>query len=117
VTVHGQDRRFYNIGLLGLVVPAKGVPVVRSKDPVKARLSELVLSNEVQVILTWVDESRRCLGVVHLGRTNVNGWLIESGLVKLNRDFIKTLPLLEQYALIRADRRANERTLAASGTN
>ena len=115
LTLRGADRQVYSVGLQGLVAPAPATPKVReATNSLPKRLRELVLSNDVQVVVSWMDESRRAMGVVRLGATNVNAWIIESGLAKLNRDFIKSLPMLEQYALIRADRRSNARKPAAA---
>jgi endonuclease YncB( thermonuclease family) len=115
LAVRGDDRHFYSIALLGAVPLDKAnSPSRGASDPGKARLADLVLSNKVDVTLTWMDERKRGVGVVHMGRTNVNAVMVESGLVKLNRQFIKPLPLIDQYALIRAERKANERRLAAA---
>jgi endonuclease YncB( thermonuclease family) len=116
--VRAADRQLYSIALLGTVPLARTNARPRDwPDPAKARLSGLVLSNQVEVTMTWIDERRRGVGVVRVGPTNINAAMVESGLAKLNRDFIKPLPLTDQYALIRADRRASERRLAASPSN
>lgn len=113
LTIKGTDKQSYSIALQGLVpVENPGVAFRKTVTPAKARLTELTLSNQVDVVLTSVDEYRRGLGVVYLGRTNVNALLIESGLAGLKLEFIRPLPLTEQYALVRAGRRAQERKLA-----
>ncbi len=110
IMVRGTDRHNYSIALLGLVPPpfqpntAEGDLAIRSR----ARLNELVRSNEVQITLTWIDEQRRGVGVVRVGETNVNALMVESGLVEFKRRFVKGLPLLDQYAFARADRRSKE---------
>lgn len=114
-TLRTAEPQLFNIALLGVVPPpftpnsALGELAQQSKE----RLSQLILSNEVQVTLTWMDPQRRGVGIVHLGRTNVNAAMVESGLVHFKRKLIKGLPLLDQYALVRAEREARER-LAAS---
>jgi endonuclease YncB( thermonuclease family) len=117
-TMAGTDRQLYSIGLIGLIVPTQSTapkqkdtalghdPVRRSKE----LLSELILSNEVEVALTSLDPRRRGLGIVRLGTTNINAAMVESGFVSLKRDYIKSLPLIEQYALLRADRAASLRS-------
>jgi endonuclease YncB( thermonuclease family) len=107
-TLRASDRHLYNIALLGATVPRSGSNVADGERAGDARraLSDLILSNEVEVTLTWVDPQRRGVGVVHLGRTNVNAAMVETGLVTLKRDTVSGLPLLDQYALMRADRRS-----------
>ena len=109
--LRAADREWYNIGLLGISVP--GVSARRSETQVNAArrsqefLSTLILSNEVQVTATYLDPQRRGVGLVHLGPTNINATVVESGLVKFKPDFIKGLPWHEQYQLMRAARRAS----------
>ena len=110
-TLRTPDRQIYSIGLLGVVVPQPAVDprsrqeAEEQKDP-RAELGAFILSNEVDVALISLDAQHRGLGIVYDGKTNVNAQLVETGAVQLNRDYIKTLPLFEQYHLIRADRRA-----------
>jgi endonuclease YncB( thermonuclease family) len=109
-TLRGSDRQLYSIGLLGVVSPAA---LPRPSDAqletarlAKTRLSELILSNQVDIALTWMDPQRRGVGEVWVGSTNVNAALVQSGLLQLKREFIKGIPLRDQYTLIRADRLA-----------
>jgi endonuclease YncB( thermonuclease family) len=116
LVVRAAEGQPYSIALQGLVPFEKPASTAKTRiDLAKTRLTELALSNQVHVTLTWVDERRRAIGVVYVGPTNINATLVEMGLVTLKRDFIKPLPMTEQYALIRADRRAMDRKLAASG--
>ncbi len=119
--LRGSDRQVYSIGLLGTLSPAAVSPKPGSKtdEPelakeAKAHLSDLILSNQVSVEVTVMDRQRRGIGVVHLGDTNVNAVMVESGLLELKREFIKGLPLFDQYALIRADREARSGRRAAA---
>lgn len=110
LTLRSEDQQLYNIALLGVVSPP-ATPQESESDLAKRgkqRLADLVLSNEVQVTLTWLDPLRRGVGVVHVGRTNVNAAMVESGVVQLKREFIKGIPLLDQYAMVRADRLSKE---------
>lgn len=109
-TLRADDRQLYNIALLGVAVSGtRSAP--GAEDPVltaKGRLSELVLSNAVAITLTWLDPQRRGVGIVHCNGVNVNAEMVESGLVEFKREFIKGAPLLDQYALMRAERKARE---------
>lgn len=115
-TLRGVDTQLYSIALFGVTAPlftpnsAEGELAKKSK----AHLSDLVLSNEVRVTLTWIDPQRRGVGVVHAGVTNINAAMVESGLVQFKRKLIKGLALRDQYALIRADRLAKEQKLASA---
>lgn len=117
IIVRSADRQLYSVGLVGAARLTNAAPTKAPKhpeiDPGKARLNELVLSNEVEVLLISLDPQHRGLGVVKLGETNVNALLIESGLAQLRRDFIKGLPVREQYTLIRAGRKAEKGHLVA----
>ena len=116
--LRSSDHQFYSIGLLGLAVePAKAHVRPGGNDSVelrRAKLSELVLSNDVEVAVASMDAQHRGLGIVRCGQTNVNAAMIESGRVELKREFIKGLPPREQYVLIRADRIAKERKASLS---
>jgi endonuclease YncB( thermonuclease family) len=119
--LRGSDRQPYSVALLGTVPPAipAATPTKPRTEPesvrqAKERLSDLILSNEVSVEVTVMDAFRRGVGIVHLGETNVNAVMVESGLLELKRDYIKGLPLSDQYALIRAERRAKTRNLAST---
>lgn len=110
-TVRADDRQLYNIALLGVVIPAtRSAP--GAEDPAlaaKRHLSGLVLSNDVAITLTWIDPQRRGVGIVHCNGSNVNAEMVESGLVEFKREFIKGIPLLDQYAFMRAERQSRER--------
>lgn len=110
VTVRATDRQLYNIALLGIIPPpvVPGTVETPAARATRAHLSDLVLSNDVTVTLTWIDPHRRGVGVVHLGETNINAAMVESGLVQFKREFVKGLPLLDQYALMRAHRRMSQ---------
>ncbi len=105
------DRQLYSIGLAGVVQPPPTPVHPRGRkspdvDPAWTALRHLILSNSVEVEVTALDSFHRGLGVVYLGSTNINAALIESGVVQLKHEFIKELPLMEQYQLLRAERRA-----------
>jgi endonuclease YncB( thermonuclease family) len=110
-TLQTPDRKLYDIALLGVVPPAVPAnarhPETEPARRSRAQLSDLVLSNEVQVALTYLDAQHRGVGIAHLGDTNVNAAMVESGLVKLKPEFIRSLPWHEQYDLLRAERRAS----------
>jgi endonuclease YncB( thermonuclease family) len=114
--MRGSDSQLYTIGLVGVTAPPPSSPPARRQnDPAtrsKAHLSELILSNEVQVALTWMDPHSRGLGIVRIGKTNVNAAMVESGLADLNRAYIKGLSWPSQYVLLRAERRAGAKSAA-----
>jgi endonuclease YncB( thermonuclease family) len=111
-TLRTPDRQLFAIGLAGVLSPAvKPRPTPEDLEQARqcrAKLSELILSNEVEVALLTLDPQHRGIGVVHMGATNVNAALIQSGLVQFKPAFVKELPFLEQFALFRADRIAKE---------
>jgi endonuclease YncB( thermonuclease family) len=108
-TLRTADHQVFSFGLLGLL---PGTSNGKTDDALtrlsRQRLSELILSNDVEVLVASLDAQHRGLGIVHLGDTNVNALMLESGLVEFKREFIKGIPMREQYALIRADRKARE---------
>jgi endonuclease YncB( thermonuclease family) len=71
-------------------------------------LKSLILSNEISAALTF-SQPPLGIGLVTVGQTNVNVAVLAEGKARLNRKFIKTLPVSEQYELIRAERFARER--------
>jgi hypothetical protein len=75
-------------------------------------LSNLLLSSDVRVDLSFLQQHNG-IGVAHLGKTNINALLIESGAARLQREYLKGLPVLDQYQLLRVDRKAQRRTLHA----
>ena len=113
-TMLAEDKKLYNVALLGAMVPrSRSHPAdVDLTRRAKEGLAGMVLSNEVRVTLTWIDPQRRGVGVVHLGRTNVNAAMVQAGFVEFKRESIKGLPLLDQYTLVRADRRSKSRKTA-----
>lgn len=72
------------------------------------KLSELILSNHVQVAVTHLDADQNGLGVIYWGKTNVNALIVELGLAQLRREYFRDLKLSELYALLRAERAARE---------
>jgi endonuclease YncB( thermonuclease family) len=111
-TLRTPDHQFYTIGLLGIALPALkpnlSAAELESAERSKAFLSDLILSNEVEVAATGLDPQHRGVGLVHLAKTNVNAAVVESGLVKLKREYIRGLPWHDQYVLLRAERKARE---------
>ncbi|MBI4658146.1 MAG: thermonuclease family protein [Verrucomicrobia bacterium] len=85
--------------------------VARLKQESRAYLTQRILSNSVRVAATFLTVQRAGLGVVYAGETNLNAALVEAGLARLNRSYLKSLPLGEIYPLLRAERKAKERKL------
>src|SRR5262245_48308266 len=59
----------------------------------KTNLTELVLSNEVRVELTYTNDSHGVLGIVYVGTNNINIKAIETGNVQAKRENMRGLPL------------------------
>jgi endonuclease YncB( thermonuclease family) len=113
-TLRGPENQLYTIGLVGLSIPSR--PPFSPAES-KALLSDLILSNEVDLALSWLDPQLRGLAVVRLGKTNVNAVMIKSGFATLNRNYIKGLPLLDQYKLIQAERAASLEAASSESKN
>ena len=74
----------------------------------RTNLSRLILSNDVRVELTYTNDSHGALGLVYMGKTNVNVLAVETGIARANRDYMNGLPLKDRYAFIQAERKAQE---------
>jgi endonuclease YncB( thermonuclease family) len=105
--LRGPSQQWYSIGLLGVVPKAAGKAKEAREDSGKARaeLSRLILSNTVEVTVVSMDAAHRGLGIVHVGSTNINAVMVETGLLELKQEFIKGMPVREQYALFKAERK------------
>lgn len=101
----------FNYGLAGASVPKTSLNATLN-DRYAARagltnVTRLVLDQRVAIDVTLANpQTRTGLGLVRVGETNVNETLLRDGLARLNRDQIRALPLLDQYALVRAERLA-----------
>jgi endonuclease YncB( thermonuclease family) len=100
----------YTTRLTGLLSPSYArfqTPQERERfQTSRDYLSDLILSNHIRVSLTYSGNNLSGLGIAHLNSTNLNVALLEAGMTELNRDYIKNLPVLDQYALIRAELKA-----------
>lgn len=74
----------------------------------REEMSALTLSNHVQVAPTYQDRNRSGLGVLYIGDTNVNAWLVKRGLAQVKREFLQGVKLIDVYSLLRAQREAHE---------
>jgi endonuclease YncB( thermonuclease family) len=72
----------------------------------KTNLTQLILSNQVTVDVTYAVPPRNALGFVRMPETNVNVAAARSGWVQVKREYIRTLPAQDQVALIQAEREA-----------
>ena len=106
---HGQS---YTIRLTGVNAPdyqeTNRAERLRAGQS-KINLSRLILSNEVRVEITYTNETRGALGIAYLGNTNINLRAVETGNARAKREYMNGLPLKDRYALIHADRKAQER--------
>jgi len=100
-----------NIRLTGLDAPdfqRTNKAELRLAGESKTNLSRLILSNHVQIDVTYSNESYGILGIARLGETNINALAVASDIAKLKREYMNGLPLKDRYALIRAERKAKE---------
>jgi endonuclease YncB( thermonuclease family) len=74
----------------------------------RTNLSSLILSNQVRIDITGTNQNRGGWGVVYLNGTNLNLKMVEAGRARINPNYLKTLPLKEQYALLTAQKNAQE---------
>lgn len=105
-----EGQRFH-VRMGGLAFPAEVSTnkfELALRDEADAKLRGLILSNQVHVSFTFVSEQRAGVGMVYLGETNVNAIMVEAGLAKPKKQYLKGLTLKQLYALVRAERAARE---------
>jgi hypothetical protein len=107
-----KDKQLYSVRLTGFVTPE--APLSPAEIHLeKARrdfLRGAVISNRVHVEVTY-SNMNSLLGVVYVGKTNVNIHFLTNSLSEFNREYIKTLPRDLQYKFFsaaRAHRKWNE---------
>jgi endonuclease YncB( thermonuclease family) len=71
-------------------------------------LSTIALSNQVQVAVTYRDEAGNGLGVLYVGKTNINALIVRHGLGQVRREYLRGLELGELYALLRSEQVVQE---------
>src|SRR6266542_5757355 len=76
----------------------------------KTNLSQLLLSNDVRVELTYTNDTHSALGIVYVGTNNINVKAVETGIVQVKRENMRGLPLKDRYALIQSGRKARANT-------
>lgn len=101
----------FNLGLAGLAVPKTGSSTSATERLVASgsmtNQARLIEGAPVEVTLTMSNpQTRTGLGVVRIGPTNVNEHLLAGGWGRLRRDQIRSLPWIEQFRLVQAERRA-----------
>lgn len=105
-----SNGEFATVRLTGIQAPPMLSATTRgqTEQAVASRrlLGELVLSNEVRVEISHVQQPGAVLGLAYVGRTNVNLALVREGVARAKREFMRGLPLDFRYALLRADRLA-----------
>jgi endonuclease YncB( thermonuclease family) len=112
--VKSEQGPTYSLRLAGLEPPGdQSEKPKKAKDPIEVEartiLNRLILSNHVRVDLTFMSEQRSGLGIAYRGETNINAAIAEAGLAKVKREYLKGLPWKEQYKLVRAERKAQEK--------
>ncbi len=113
----------YHCRLTGLELPPVHQPALPGEREFRTNsrnfMASLILSNDVRMDLTFSRENTG-LAMVYAGSTNINSLMLEAGMARLNREYIKTMPLSEQYMLVRAQDRAKRSRAGlwgAPGTN
>lgn len=107
------DGQLANVRLTGIEAP----PLLGAVTPQEAEraidarrsLGELVLSNEVRVEISHVQQPGAVLGLAYVDGTNVNLAMVRDGVARAKTEFMRGLPLKLRYALLRADRLAAEK--------
>ena len=117
VRLKTEEGAYFLVRLAGLDYPSQPLSAyeaVREKKRLEV-MRNLVYSNWVSVEVTFSDQ-HSALGIVHVGKTNLNLHYITNGLATLNRDYIKRMPREHQYDFFSAARsfeQQREETLAA----
>lgn len=90
----------YHFRLTG-VGPAAGEQALERK----ALMAEMLQDQQIRFLATFTNQNHVAMGVAFRDGTNVNLTLVRNGVAKLDRDSIKSLPLLDQYRMVRAARK------------
>lgn len=110
--VRNAEGTIYSLGLAGLEIPNAGnAPNPQEKKFARRSaeyLSGLILSNRVEIELTFTNRLRTGLGMVRHGSTNVNLAMVKAGWARVKPEYIRALPLIEQYHLTRAQQKAQQ---------
>ena len=114
--VKGRDGGIYNFRLAAVQAPQRSAATSKELQRLanlsKTNLVSLILSNQVKVAFTYMNEFRGGVGITYVNDTNnVNARMLEAGLVWINTNGLRTLPLRDQYALVLAERKAKEQRL------
>jgi endonuclease YncB( thermonuclease family) len=101
------DRTLYTLRLAGIDLDAWREPRDR-RGQARTNLAELISGRTVRADLTFTNAEKAGLAIVHVGTTNVNQRVLETGAARLNRQFIQKLPIHQQYQLFQAQQVAQE---------
>jgi hypothetical protein len=100
-----RNKHVYSVRLTGLEIPE--APLTPAQIAIeKARrefLRGAVISNQVHVEVTY-SNMNSLLGVVYVGKTNLNTHFITNDLGRFNGDYVKTVPRDVQYKFFSAAR-------------
>ncbi len=115
VSLQFEHGRYYNLRLAGLVFP----PRPQRSDPAydqfekqaRERLATIVSGRAAEIQLLHAYDAQRGLGVLFVETTNVNALVLRQGNAKLKREYIKGLPVREQYDFMRAEQLARKERL------
>ena len=109
-TLNAEPKGTWYVKLTGIDAPQPAKPGVRSDPEVaesRKRLEDLLGTNQVRVVVTYMQPTHRAMGLVYVGETNVNQLLVREGKVQVDRKLLNGLKLREKYELIRAEPRVN----------
>ncbi|MEO8426836.1 MAG: thermonuclease family protein [Verrucomicrobiota bacterium] len=102
----------YHFRVDGVDVPQPGDAQTRDQARLwthcRTNLSSLILSNQVRIDITSTNLNRGGWGVVYVNGTNLNLKLVEAGTAQINPNYLKSLPLKEQYAFLVTQKKARE---------
>ena len=110
--VRNAEGTVFHFRVDGVEAPQLGEAQTREQARLwtqcRTNLSSLILSNQVRIDITATNLNRGGWGVVYVNGTNLNFKMVEAGAARINPNYLKTLPLKEQYAFLTVQKRAQE---------
>lgn len=101
----GEDKRAYNVRLTGFEIPQPplSLPELQLEQARREQLRSAIVSNQVHVEITF-SNLNSLLGVVYVGKTNLNIHFLTNDLGRFNPSFVKSAPRDVQYRFFSAAR-------------
>jgi hypothetical protein len=111
-----SDGKIWHCGFVGLsgVLPGNRLataPETRLARETRTNLQARLAGRQVAFDATVTTPLRSAMGVLRINGTNVNLALVGDGRVQLDRAAIRGLPVMEQHALVTAERHAKKATM------